>query len=120
MNKKITIYTSKTCTYCDQVKDKLKESSIKFTEIDIIEYKDGFEQFRTKKYEYMHSSKYFHYEIDKLLSLIENAITNNVCDISRLYTEISLLDETRNQSYKDFLDSSLINILESYEREINR
>ena len=37
MNKKITVYTSKTCTYCDQVKDKLKESSIKFTEIDIIE-----------------------------------------------------------------------------------
>jgi len=87
---------------------------------DIIEYKDKFEQFRTKKYEYMHSSKYFHYEVDKLLSLIENAITNNVCDISRLYTEISLLDETRNQSYKDFLDSSLISILESYERKINR
>ena len=40
MNKKITIYTSKTCTYCDQVKDKLKESSIKFTEIDIIEFSD--------------------------------------------------------------------------------
>ena len=40
MNKKITIYTSKTCTYCDQVKDKLKESSIKFTEIDIVEFSD--------------------------------------------------------------------------------
>ena len=40
MNKKITVYTSKTCTYCDQVKDKLKESSIKFTEIDIIEFSD--------------------------------------------------------------------------------
>jgi len=87
---------------------------------NIIEYKDGFEQFRTKKYEYMHSSKYFHYEVDKLLSLIEYAITNNVCDISSLYTEITLLDETRNQSYKDFLDPSLISILENYEREINR
>jgi len=54
------------------------------------------------------------------LSLIENAITNNVCDISSLYTEIALLDETRNQSYKDFLNPSLVSILESYEREINR
>ena len=40
MNKKITIYTSKTCQYCNQVKKSLTESSIKFTEIDIIEYKD--------------------------------------------------------------------------------
>ena len=40
MKKKITIYTSKTCPYCDQVKKSLTESSIKFTEIDIIEYKD--------------------------------------------------------------------------------
>ena len=40
MNKKITIYTSKTCRYCDKVKKSLTESSIKFTEIDIIEYKD--------------------------------------------------------------------------------
>ena len=40
MNKKITIYTRKTCTYSDQVKDKLKESSIKFTEIDIVEFSD--------------------------------------------------------------------------------
>ena len=40
MNKKITIYTSKTCAYCDAIKKSLTESSIKFTEIDIIEYKD--------------------------------------------------------------------------------
>ena len=39
MNKKITIYTSKTCPYCEQVKTSLKENSIKFTEIDIVEYK---------------------------------------------------------------------------------
>ena len=73
-----------------------------------IKYKDKFEQYD------------FHYEIDKLLSLIEHAITNNVCDISRLYTEITLLDETRNQSYKNFLNPSLVTILENYEREINR
>ena len=40
MKEKITIYTSKTCRYCDKVKKNLTESSIKFTEIDIIEYKD--------------------------------------------------------------------------------
>jgi glutaredoxin len=40
MSKKITIYTSKTCQYCDQVKKSLTESFVKFTEIDIIEYKD--------------------------------------------------------------------------------
>ena len=40
MNKKITIYTSKTCNYCDQVKKSLAETSINFTEVDIIDYKD--------------------------------------------------------------------------------
>ena len=39
MKEKITIYTSKTCPYCEQVKTNLKENSIKFTEIDIVEYK---------------------------------------------------------------------------------
>ena len=40
MKEKITIYTSKACQYCDQVKKSLTESSIEFTEVDIIEYKD--------------------------------------------------------------------------------
>ena len=40
MKQKIRIYTSKTCPYCEQVKKSLTESSIKFTEVDIIEYKD--------------------------------------------------------------------------------
>jgi len=40
MNKKITIYTSKTCQYCDLVKKNLTESSIEFTEIDIVEYRN--------------------------------------------------------------------------------
>ena len=39
MKEKITIYTSKTCPYCDQVKEKLKESSIEFIEKDIAEDK---------------------------------------------------------------------------------
>ena len=39
MKEKITIYTNKTCPYCDQVKEKLKESSIEFIEKDIAEDK---------------------------------------------------------------------------------
>ena len=39
MKEKITIYTNKTCPYCDQVKEKLKESSIEFIEKDVIEDK---------------------------------------------------------------------------------
>ena len=41
MKKKIVIYASKTCQYCDQVKKSLTESSIEFTEIDIIELSGG-------------------------------------------------------------------------------
>ena len=40
MKEKITIYTSKTCPYCNQIKDKLKESSIEFIEKDIVESKE--------------------------------------------------------------------------------
>ena len=40
MKEKITIYTSKTCAYCNQIKDKLKESSIEFIEKDIGESKE--------------------------------------------------------------------------------
>ena len=44
MKEKITIYTSKTCAYCDQVKSKLKESSIEFVEKDIVESKEEWEE----------------------------------------------------------------------------
>lgn len=84
---------------------------------NIINYKDTFEQYVCPKSS--EDGRTYDYEIDKLLSLIEHAITNNVCDISRLYTEITLLDETRNQSYKNFLNPSLVTILENYEREID-
>ena len=40
MKEKITIYTSKTCGYCNKIKQSLEDSYIQFTEIDIIEYKD--------------------------------------------------------------------------------
>ena len=43
MKEKITIYTSKTCPYCDRVKEKLKESSIEFIEKDTVESKEEWE-----------------------------------------------------------------------------
>jgi len=44
MKEKITIYTSKTCIYCDQVKSRLKESSIEFIEKDIVKSKEKWEE----------------------------------------------------------------------------
>ena len=44
MKEKITIYTSKTCNYCNQIKSKLKESSIKFIEKDTVESKKEWEE----------------------------------------------------------------------------
>ena len=84
---------------------------LKSVQTQILEFKKEFETFRTKKYDYMHKGNYFHYEIDKLLSLIDHAIQNNICNLKKLYNEIVLLDETRNQSYKNYLDSSLIKVL---------
>ena len=40
-------------------------------------------------------------------------------NIKHLYDEIALLDMTRQQSYKNFLDLDLVNILEKYERKNN-
>ena len=78
----------------------------------IYKFRSEFEFFRTKKYNDMHKGKYFHYEIDKLLSLLDDAIKNNIGNVKKLKDEITLLDETRNQSYKDYLNKSLIKILD--------
>ena len=43
MKEKITIYTSETCQYCEQIKQNLKESSIEFMEIDIVKSKEEWE-----------------------------------------------------------------------------
>jgi len=86
---------------------------------DILNFKSEFEKFRTKKYDYMHKGNYFHYEIDKVLSLIEHSIEYKDKNIKNLYDEIVLLDETRGQSYKNFLNSDLIDILDDYKRTIN-
>ena len=60
----------------------------------------------------------FHYEIDKVLSLIEHSIEYKDKNIKNLYDEIVLLDETRGQSYKNF-GADLIDILDDYKRTIN-
>ena len=44
MKEKITIYTNETCPYCKTIKDKLKESSIKFIEKDIVKSKEEWEE----------------------------------------------------------------------------
>ena len=84
---------------------------------NVIIFRDEFEKFRTKEFDYMHSKGFFHYEIDKLLSLIDLSINENKMNLEDLYTEITLLDETRKQTYRDFLDDSLIHILDDYGRK---
>jgi len=86
---------------------------------DVISFRNEFEKFRTKEFDYMHSERYFHYEIDKLLSLIDLSIEKNEMNLKNLYTEITLLDETRKQTYRDFLNESLIDILDDYGRKYN-
>ena len=44
MKEKITIYTNENCPYCKTIKDKLKESSIKFIEKDIVKSKEKWEE----------------------------------------------------------------------------
>ena len=59
----------------------------------------------------MHKGNYFHYEIDKVLSLLEQSLNYKDKNFSKLYGEITLLDETRNQSYADYLDTNLVDLL---------
>ena len=86
---------------------------------DILNFKSEFETFRTKKYNYMHKGNYFHYEIDKVLSLIDYSIKYKNKNFNKLYNEIVLLDEVRNQSYVNYLNNDLVNILKKHERQIN-
>lgn len=62
-----------------------------------------------------------YYEKKNILINLENAIANNNYDTGKykLYEEITLLDKTRNQSYKDYLDFDLTSILDkiSYEKK---
>ena len=51
--------------------------------------------------------------------MIDNALMYDRKSIKNLFNEITLLDMTRQQSYKNFLDLELVNILEKYERENN-
>lgn len=86
---------------------------------DILEFQNEFETFRTKKYDYMHKGNYFHYEIDKVLSLVDHSLDYKNKNFAKLYNEITLLDETRNQSYADYLNTDLVHLLKNHERQIN-
>ena len=86
---------------------------------DILNFKSEFETFRTKKYDYMHKGNYFHYEIDKVISLLDHSIEYEDKNFNKLYNEIVLLDEVRNQSYVNYLNTGLVDILKNYERQIN-
>lgn len=86
---------------------------------NVSEFTKEFETFRTKKYNHMHKDKYFHYEIDKLNSLIDYALQYDKKEVNKLFDEITLLDETRDQSYKDFLDKPLVKILDNYAQKNN-
>ena len=54
------------------------------------------------------------YEIENISKLIDLGIHKNTFDknASMLKSEITLFDKSRNQSYKDFLDPVLIDVLE--------
>ena len=97
----------------------LPNDYLKKVKQDILMFRTEFETFRTKKYDYMHKGNYFHYEIDKVLSLIEHSIEYKNKNFKKLYDEIVLLDESRDQTYKNFLNSDLIDILDDYGRTIN-
>ena len=86
---------------------------------DILNFKSEFETFRTKKYNYMHKGNYFHYDIDKVMSLIDHSIEYKDKNFNKLYNEIILLDEVRNQSYMNYLNADLVDILKNHERQIN-
>ena len=44
MKAKIKIYTSKSCKYCDQVKELLKENWIEYVELEAGEHKESWDQ----------------------------------------------------------------------------
>jgi glutaredoxin len=44
MKAKIKIYTSKSCKYCDQVKELLKENWIEYVELEVGEHKESWDQ----------------------------------------------------------------------------
>ena len=55
--------------------------------------------------------KWYRFNIKNLVIQIQNAIDNHSGDVKKMKTEIIILDEVRNQSYKDYLDPLLVKIL---------
>ena len=52
--------------------------------------------------------KWYRFDIHNLAAQIDNALNYGVHDLKRLKTEAVLLDNVRNQSYKDYLDPILV------------
>ena len=52
--------------------------------------------------------KWYRFNIHNLVGQIQNALNYDVCDLKKLKTETVLLDNVRNQSYKDYLDPILV------------
>ena len=55
--------------------------------------------------------EWYRFDLQNLVGQIQNAIDNHNGDIKKMETEITILDKVRDQSYKDYLDPLLINIL---------
>lgn len=55
--------------------------------------------------------KWYRFNIHNLVGQIQNAIDNHNGDVKKMKTEIIILDEVRDQSYKDYLDPLLIKTL---------
>ena len=53
------------------------------------------------------------FNIRNLAQQIQNAIDNNVGDYKKFKTEIVLLDNVRNQSYRDYVDPLLTEFLDA-------
>ena len=55
--------------------------------------------------------KWYRFNIHNLVGQIQNALKNNTSDVKKMKTEIIILDEVRDQSYKDYLDPLLVEML---------
>ena len=51
MDKKITVYSSPTCHFCDMLKDWLKENSIKFDEKDVSSSEEAVKELMNKSHQ---------------------------------------------------------------------
>ena len=58
-------------------------------------------------------------EITSELFKMKSQVCKKNKNFNKLYNEIVLLDEVRNQSYVNYLNNDLVNILKKHERQTN-